>query len=401
MMLYALPAWMLPEGYDRRAHDKAMLLMSGPEGNTIRGEAGDQMGRGGRSTVYIIDEGAFIERAERVEASTSANSDVRIWGSSANGPGNLFHQKRFDGSMRPDQVFRLHWTDDPRKTKEWAAAKEASMLPHIWASEYEIDYSASVEGICIPAPWVASAKRIAKLMAERNTPIEPTVTGIGGLDVGGGKAKSVFVARFGPVVATPVSRGDPDTTETALWGLDQAQACIVKRSDGTECKVRTLNFDNVGIGLGVSSTLSKAGRKGLSTIGVNVGVPASDTKWPDGETSEEKFGNLKAEVWMTAAERFKATHEMVLFIEGKPGGIEHPPSELISIPDESAGPDAAALAAQLSLPKKGRNEKGKITIESKDHLAKRGIASPDHAEGLILTFVEGKDVVAMWSKLAG
>lgn len=372
LLLNRLPPWMRPSGFVSAVHDNHMRLLHPVSGNTIRGEAGDQMGRGGRSTLYFIDEAAFVERAERVDAATSANTDVRIWGSTVNGMGNLFARKRH-GGMRPEQVFRFHWSDDPRKTPEWAEVKKGQIEPHAWASEYDIDYSASVEGICIPAKWVESAKRIGKLAS-----IAPSSSGVAGLDVGAGKAKSVFVARFGPVVHAPIAWGDPDTIETANRGLDAAASAGVS----------VLRFDSVGVGQGVTSALARTSRPGLQTVATNVGLPPSGRQWPDGETSSDKFANLKAEAWFVLRERFKATHEMVLHLEGKEGGRASPAADLIVLPDDAAGPDAAAMAAQLSLPRWFRNERGKVLIEKKEDLARRGVASPDHAEALVLTFAD-------------
>lgn len=381
-----LPPWMLPKGFDPRRHDNHMQILNPENSNTIRGEAGDNMGRGGRSTIYIIDEGAFIERADRVDAATAGNADVRIWASSVNGMGNAFARKRFNAP--PEQVFRFHWRDDPRKTEGWARKKQASMEPHLWASEYEIDYAASVEGVCIPAKWVEAATRIASLM-----PLDPAARGVAGLDVGGGgKGKSVFVARFGPIVRKPVSWGDPDTIETAHRGLDLAVEAKTQRSDGTPAKVRVLKFDSVGIGQGVAAALARHAREGLQALGVNVGEPPSDTRWPDGETSTEKFANLKAELWFLARQAFKATYETVRAIEGDPEATRHPADELISLPT-----DATELITQLSLPRWFRTEKGKMILETKQQLAQRGIPSPDFAEALILTFGKSGSV---WANLA-
>src|SRR5581483_3662218 len=84
-MLYRkLPRWMLPRGFDPYQHDKQNLLTNPENGNVVRGEGGEEMGRGGRSSLYIIDEAAVIERADRVDAATSANADVRLWGSTIN-----------------------------------------------------------------------------------------------------------------------------------------------------------------------------------------------------------------------------------------------------------------------------------------------------------------------------
>jgi hypothetical protein len=376
-MLYNLPVWLRPPGFEKRLHDHFLLLTNPETGNTIGGEGGDEMGRGGRSTLYVLDEYAFVPRADKADMATSANADCRIFGSSANGMGNAFARKRF--AMPVNRVFRLHWRDDPRKTEEWAKKKKASMIEEWkWASEYEIDYAASIEGVCIPAKWVEAALRIGSLVA-----LEPAVKGVSGLDVGGGgKGKSVHVARFGPVVLAPESWGNPDTIETAHKGLGLASDARPRRKDGAECRVTALNYDAPGIGAGVSAAMTRANKKDLWVTGVNTGVEPSTTRWPDGESSEEKFVNLKAEMWFIARSRFKATYETLRALEGDPECHVHPPSDLISLP-----PGATNLVVQLSLPKMFRTEKGKMILETKTQLATRGVPSPDEADALMLTFV--------------
>lgn len=326
------------------------------------------------STVYFVDEAAFVENAEIVEKALSGNTDCVIWVSTVNGMGNLFARKRHS-VLKPHQVFRYHWTDDPRKTPEWAAAKEASYSdPTGWASEYDIDYSASVEGICIPAKWVESCKALARLEPR----LKPANLGRLGVDVGGGKAKSVAVARFGPVALVPTSRGDADTTATGHWAIAEAER--------TGC--RALNFDAVGIGAGVSSTLMNNPVAGLSVHPINTGVPPTERVWPDERTSQEMFGNLKAELWWLGRTAAQRTHEHVLWLKGDPLGVEHDVGDLLALPAGDVESDALCL--QLSLVKWGRNEKGKIVIETKQALARRGISSPDYAEAFLLTYAEGE-----------
>ncbi len=397
-----LPRWMLPVGFDSVRHDNFLRLINPANGNSIVGEGGDQMGRGARVKAYIIDEAAFLERADRVEAATSASASFRVWGSSVNGVGNLFHRKRTGGTLPPEQVFIFDVRDDPRKDDEWIEAKQASMEPHVWASEYGRDYSASVEGICIPGKWVDAAFEIAAVLAEKGIKVEPTLDGIAGLDVGGGgKAKSVAVARFGPFVTPPEAWGDPDTNETAARALDYAQAQKPTRHDGKTCVVKLANYDSVGVGVGCLGIMQR-GRPGLTGAGVNTGLPANeDRTWPSGETSKERFGNLKAELWFLARERLKNTYELLLWLKGKPGGQQHSVDEITIFPPRSLSPEIAILAGQLSSVKWGRNEVGKTVIESKKALATRGIPSPDHAEAYVLTFVENNSVAQLLKAFGG
>ncbi|KQW79726.1 hypothetical protein [Brevundimonas sp. Root1279] len=384
IMLYRQPSQFMPEGFNRSSHDNYMRITNPETGSVITGEGGEDMGRGGRSSMYVVDEAAFVANAETVEKALSGNTDCVIWVSSVNGMGNLFARKRHS-ILKPHQIFRLHWRDDPRKTEEWAAAKEASFSdPTTWASEYDIDYSASVEGICIPAVWVESAKRLAQLEPR----LAPSNQGVTGLDVGAGKSKSVAITRRGPIVAKPQSRGEPDTTETAHWGLSVAK----------EHGAAFLNFDAPGVGAGVASTLKHNQVAGLTVSAVNTGLPPSQRRWPDGRTSEEMFGNSKAEVWWLCRTALQRTHEHVAFLEGREGGIEHQVTDLLALP--SGDKDSDALCLQLSLVKWGRNEKGKIVIETKEALKRRGIASPDYADALMLNYVDPPEgpKVAMFLK---
>ena len=379
------PVELMPDGFNWAQHDNYMRLVNPATGSVISGEGGEDMGRGGRSSLYVVDEAAFVPNADAVEKALSGNTDSVLWVSSVNGMGNLFARKRHS-IMKPHQIMRLHWRDDPRKTEEWAAAKQASFSdPTTWASEYDIDYTASVEGICIPALWVESAKRLAEVEPR----LKPSNAGVIGLDVGAGKAKSVAIPRKGTVVLPPQVRGDPDTTGTAWWGLETA----------VEAGCDTLNFDAPGVGAGVSSTLmhrddaetpadaARARRyTHLDVVPVNTGLPPTERLWPDGRTSEEMFGNLKAEIWWLCRTALQRTHEHVLWVEGKENGREHPLTDLLALP--SGDKESDKLCLQLSLVKWGRNDKGKIVIERKEALAKRGIASPDHADSLMLTFVD-------------
>lgn len=386
IMRQAMPPWMLPPGFSDALHDNYCRLINPDTGDTIIGEGGEEIGRGGRNSLMIVDEAAFLTNGDRIDRSTSANSQCRIFGSTVNSPGDMFARKRHGGTLKPEQIFRFHFTDDPRKDAAWEARERARLEEHVFASEYDIDYSASVEGIAIPAKHVRACQKLKHVLAAKGIALEPDPRGVAGLDVGAGKARSVFIPRFGPIVLKPTSWGQPDTTETAFAALEAAAATRMTRANGTVCIIKTLRFDEPGVGKGVLSTLTRNKPEGIGVYGVNTGVPPSDTTWPDGKTAEEKFGNLKAELWMTVRERAKNTYEMVRYLEGQPGGKVYELSELLSLPDDSDGPDSQKLANELSVLKWFRNEKGKIVMETKVQLRKRGIASPDYADALVLTY---------------
>jgi phage terminase large subunit len=393
-LLSKLPLWMLPFGFKQEIHANYMKIINPDNSNVISGASGEQAGRGGRSTIFFIDEAAFIDAAERIDAATSANAKCRIWGSTVNQMGNLFARKRFSGTLKPSQIFTLHFKDDPRKDAEWERKERLRLEPHVFASEHDLDFSASIEGICIPAKWINAAKEIKHLIT-----IKPAKDGVSGGDVGGGKAKSTVVTRFGPVVMLPKAWTDPDTVETAFRMLDTVNNTKILQPDGEEpYKSNILYFDCVAIGHGVMDVLARNERNDILTVPINTGDSPSETTWEDGKTSREKFVNLKAELWFLLRQAFKNTYEHYLFLKKELGGVEHDTFEIISLPDDEDGPEALQLSSELSLPKWMRNENGKIMIERKNALAKRGIPSTDYADSLVLTYA-GNGSLETWMKL--
>ncbi|MBD2492533.1 hypothetical protein [Aulosira sp. FACHB-615] len=359
-LLRNLPKWMLPKDFDWGKHDNFMKLINPSNGSTITAEAGDSIGRGGRSSVYDLDEAGFIVRPSKVEAALSNNTNVIFYTSSANGIGNPFYKKWM---TYPDQCkFYFHWKSDPRKSDRWYQEMKARFDPVIVASEIDIDFGASVEGIFIPASWVQAA--IALDIPEFGTTVA-------GLDIATtGKNQSVFTVRHGPVIKPQISWSNTNTTVTAHKTRDLM----------IEFKIPHLNFDTDGLGEGVDATLSLIDGLEFTFTAVHGASRPSEMVW-EGEqrTSAEKFANKRAELWGIMRDRFRKTYDHV-------NGITvHPTEELISIPNDTR------LIAQLSQPLGKRSSTGKILIESKEDMRRRGVDSPDFADSLSLTMEQPSD----------
>lgn len=352
-VLYNLPGWMLPAGFDRKKHDRQACVVNPELGGTIVGEGGDNIGRGGRTSVYVVDEAAYLEHPDLADRALAGNTEVRIDVSTPNGPGNSFARKRFGGVL---PVFSFHWRHDPRKTEEWAAKKKREIGPVAWAQEFDLDYTASIEGICIPAAWVRAAVNL-------DLPRSGRVTA--GLDIAEeGVNKTVLIHRQGPVVDAPVARGPSNTTETAWWARDEARRLGVKE----------LAYDVVGVGVGVKGTWATATDPlGFRPHAVNSGESPTETIWPDGRKAKEIFANLRAELWWKLRARFEKAYEF------KEQGRCHPPEDMISIPN------VPELIAELSMPLVETTDTGKIQVESKRKMRARGVKSPDYADALVLT----------------
>jgi hypothetical protein len=356
LLLRHLPPELLPKGFRHADHDHFLKLVQPVNGATITGEAGDNIGRGGRSSVYILDEAAHIERPERVDAALDDNSDCKIYVSTPHGMGNPFARKRHGGKY---PVFTFRWRDHPAKTQDWYNAEKAKRDPVNMAQEVDLDYEASVENICIPATWVAACRGWSG--------IKRRGVRVAGLDVGGGADLSVFVVRQGPHVDMPVSWNDPDTINTANY----AAALMDKQ------RAAALNYDVYGIGTGVMAQLKRLPK--VRSRGINTGQPPTESKWLDGKTGREKFVNLKAELWWILRDRAYKTFMHLLWVTGE-GGAQYPEDELLLLPDHEA------LCRELSTPRWFTTPAGKIQIESKDELKKRGVKSPDFADAVALAF---------------
>jgi phage terminase large subunit len=354
-----LPAWMKPAD----AIDKESTLVNPSNGSSVTGEGGDNIGRGGRKTLYFVDESAFLEHPQMVTASLSQTTRCRIDVSTPNGPGNPFAEKRF--RLPEEQVFVLDWHDDPRKDQLWYDEQCRRFDKVTVASEIDRDYSASIEGIVIPAEWVRAAVNLKLPYDPRRG--EGVGDKVAGLDVSDrGKNQCVFTARCGALVTKIVAWGGCNTTETAFRAKDRTEemGCVV------------LNYDGTGVGAGVRGTLDTAGDLRFLPVAVMTGGACSDHYWPDGRTSAERFLNLRAELWWLLRTRFEKTFDFVA------KGTKHPADEMISIPAHPR------LIAELSQPLYQRTNTGKIKIESKEDMAKRGIKSPDHADSLVLCFAD-------------
>lgn len=396
-----LPPWLLKlkaPGFDPTKHDNFCKIINPANGATITGEGGDEIGRGGRTSIYFVDEAAFLPRPLLVDQALSANSRCKVYVSTPRGANNPFAVKRLSGRF---PVFTLHWKDDPRKTawcvvpRDWEGVigsdgeleigdvldfglgalppvEEGFKVIFPWyeelklkedpltvAQEYDIDYSASLEGVIVPAKWL---RYCVGLQLPKGQPVA-------GYDVAaGGSAENVYLKRSGPVVERIVRWREDDPTQAAFRVVRMAE------EDG----VRRLLFDSIGVGAGTAGAMKLVRRALKFTFsGVNVGLPPTETIWGDRKKSKEKFANLKAELWWRLRARVERTYQYAAL------GISHPTEDLLSLPP---GPDTEALIAQLSGVRYFETETGKIIVESKKQLSERGVASPDIAEALILSY---------------
>jgi len=364
MFLRYLPQEILPTGYSENKHARHMKIMNPENGSIISGEAGDNIGRGGRSTMYFVDEFAFIERSDRVFAALSQNTNTMIALSTPNGPDNSFARLWFDENQNK---FPFHWKDDPRKDQDWYDNEVRRIGdPRTIAQELDLDFATSGEETVIHASWVDASQKLYTHLADRSE-LPADVKGVLGCDVGGGVAENGAVPRWGALVGKGEFWVDGDIIGTA-----ERFASLAHENGCSE-----IRYDSIGVGQGVTSAFK---RMTADAQGVNVGTSPTKMVWPDGRKSKDRFRNLKAELWWIARERFRKTDEHWRWMNGVEGGRQHELFDLLLV-----HPEDHELAKQLAQPGFKVLETGKIQIESKQDMRRRGLPSPDRADCLILT----------------
>jgi phage terminase large subunit len=198
------------------------------------------------------------------------------------------------------------------------------------------EFPDSEEEALIPRRWVEAAM-------ERTLP------------VAGCRRAAVDVARLGGDSTVIGMRVGPVVTHLeAIRGADLMEVCGRISRLAYEQKPESIAIDSIGLGAGVVDRLNELQIAGVEAV--NVALPAID---------RERFANRRAELYWGLRERFRR------------GDIALPHNE--------------ALCEQLASIRYGHTSGGKILIESKEAMKRRGMASPDHADMLALLFADGAE----------
>ncbi|MEI8033734.1 MAG: hypothetical protein WCH05_10350 [Chlorobiaceae bacterium] len=354
-------------GWDTRTHSAHMRIQFPDSGSVMTGEAGDNIGRGDRASIYFVDEAAYLERPMLVDASLSQTTNCRIDLSSVNGMGNPFAEKRHSGKV---DVFVFDWRDDPRKDQTWYDKQCAELDPVIVAQEIDRNYSASAEGVLIPSAWVQ-----ASIDAHKKLNIEPSGARIAGLDVADeGRDKNALAARYGIVLEhldewSGVGGDIFKTTQRAFLICD-------------DIGYTRIRYDADGIGSGVrgdAKVINASRSQDQKEIVVDhfrgsCEVASPEREMVAGRKNRDFFANMKAQSWWSLRERFKATHRAVT------DGGEFDPDSIISIP--STTQFLSRLTMELSQPTYTLNTAGKVIVDK----ASSGTKSPNLADAVMIAY---------------
>ena len=171
---------------------------------------------------------------------------------------------------------------------------------------------------------------------------------------------AVDVARFGSDKSVILRRRGMAVEEVqAMRGLDTMKLAGRVVDAIQQWKPDEVTVDEVGIGAGVVDRLRE---QGYRVQGVNVGRQAQDN---------EHYENLRAEGYWNLRQ---------LFLDGS-----------VSIPDDNE------LIGQLAGLRYSFSSLGRVVIESKEDMRRRGMSSPDKADAMMLAFLSNRRRVRLWA----
>lgn len=397
LIINRLPDIWRPKGLKPKEHLTFMKCINPQNGSTITGESGDNIGRGGRKSMYFKDESAHYERPEKIEAALGDNTRVQIDISSVNGLNNPFHKRREAGQIwykgAPidpgyTRVFIIDWRDHPEKTQQWyndrRSKYEREGMLHIFAQEVDRDYAASLSNGIIPMQYIQAAVdahlRLPCLM--RHPDMIPNAW-MAGLDVAdGGIDRNALAKRQWIILRSVEEWGERDP------GVSTRRAIIGTRGHGNI----SVMYDAIGVGSGVKTEYNRitidekiiapkfvAWNAGAKTVKPYERLIPTD---PESLLNKDFFGNLKAQAWWSLYQRFYKTWKCIVALESH-GLIPMPnygADELISL--DSSMPLIEQLKKELAQAQRA-NDSALRTIVDK---TPDGTKSPNLADAVVMCF---------------
>jgi phage terminase large subunit len=338
-------------------------------GCSIIGEAGDNIGRGGRTSMFFVDEAAFLERPALVDGSLSATTNCRIDLSTPNGRGNSFAERRFSGKV---ETFTFSYLSDPRKDEAWLQKQRDTLDEVTIAREILLDYSGSVAYQLIPAQWVAAA-----VDAHIKLGIEPSGLRTAGFDVADtGIDKCALAVRYG-ILLQHVESWSGKASDIHASTIRAISIC-----DAWKCG--NMNYDSDGLGSGVrgSARLLNESRaeSGQSLINDKPfrgsgAVLNPEREMVPGRLNKDFFANMKAMAWWSLRMRFEETFKAVT---QKASFNPDNADNLISL--SRSIPELTSLILELSQPSFSLNNAGKVLIDK----APDNTRSPNLADAVMI-----------------
>lgn len=264
-------------------------------------------------------------------------------------------------------VLKVNYTENPfftetlRREMEECKERDYDLYRHVWLGEPVADSALAI----IKPSWIEAA-------------IDAHITL--GFSASGQRILGFDVADDGDDANAVILRHGSIALECEQWSGQDVIYSADKTYVYAEGKqIDQIRYDSIGVGAGVKAQFNrKTGR--VQTIGFNAGgaVIRPDSMYTAGKTNKDMFSNIKAQAWWSVRDRFFNTWRAIEH------GDKFKDDQLISISKDIK--DLAYLMAELSRPQVDYDLNGRVKVESKKDLKKRGIPSPNRADAFVMAF---------------
>ena len=309
---------------------------------TARAETPDALqGIHSENVLLVVDEAAAVAEPVYEAAGSSMTSEhaCTVLLGNPTRPTGYFYETfhRLSGDWTN---FKISCFDSSRVAKTYPEEMAAMYGEdsNVYRTRVLAEFPMTEDDVLISTELVAAA-------VERDVEVNPDAGIVWGLDV----------ARYGQDSSALCKRKKNHVLEKIkIWNridLMELTGNVVNEYEETHetDKPDQIFVDSIGLGAGVVDRMQELG---LPVRGINVSeTPSSD-----------KYANMRAELWDKAKSWFEQRDCRI--------------------------PDDRKLISELSVPKYTYNSRGKLKIEAKEEIKKRGLKSPDLADSFVLTMMD-------------
>lgn len=299
----------------------------------------------------------------------------------ADGKTKVFNEDGTPKMRRYCVVLKVNYTENPRFPEELRIDMELMKENdyELYLHVYEGEPVGNSDLAVIKPTWIAACIDAHKKPEWDlyGLPEKPVGGWLAGFDVADeGKDKNAFVWRHAWLVCGAEEWKDDDPNTAARHVFMNAFAM----------GMTSVTYDNIGVGAGAKGAIREEKEKLEANVKnrcpqyrgftANASPLNPEREYMPGKKNEDMFVNLKAQAWWLLRDRFKNTYDA---LQGKPYDKE----KLISL--DGTMKNITKLAAELAQPRRDLMN-GKVAIESKKDMKKRGVMSPNLADACVMAF---------------
>lgn len=288
-----------------------------------------------------------------------------------------FVYQNFVVNTPPDTVKRhINYLENPFLSKtilkviEAKKQKDYEDYEHVYLGVPKSDDQLAI----IKRSWVSAA-----IDAHIKLGFEPSGAKVIGYDVAdAGEDKNATVGAYGSVLVS---------IDEWKGGEDELLKSCTRAYGAAKDANAKIIYDSIGVGASAGAKFEELNKHPdnlnvpdieYAKFVAGAGVANPDKEYTIDKLNKDMFANLKAQAWWDVARRLKNVKDAI------ENGTIYDSSDLISISSSIGDEYIEQLKTELSTPRQDRDSAGKVKVESKSDLKKRGIDSPNVADAAIM-----------------